>query len=295
MKTGQRINVIKNLAKKLEESEYSEIQFILGQFKLPCHESWSEDKYGYCLNMLENVVPEKLVELHEYLYPEISIPGNAGQILKGPWEEGKLRLFISHSSIKKSDANKLKQELSVLGIDSFVAHEDIEPNKEWLVELKIALSTCHALAAFLCNDFKQSNYCDQEVGYALQRGVLVIPLQFEIVSYGFMAPFQGVRVKDKNPDQIASEIRKIIADHPLTKLNMKMADQKMLEQLVDKFLSSSNFRISTNLLSKLEEYSAIPKELVTKINLEWNKNDQIYKCAGIPKRMEEFFKKHEKI
>jgi len=76
---------------------------------------------------------------------------------------------------------------------------------------------------------------------------------------------------------------------------MKMADQKMLEQLVDKFLSSSNFRISTNLLSKLEEYSAIPKELVTKINLEWNKNDQIYKCAGIPKRMEEFFKKHEKI
>lgn len=295
MNVGQRINLIKKLAGRLGERGFIDGDLVLRQFKLPWTDSWngSGGTTDYFLAMLEQGADEKLSGLHEYLFPGDPLPGISAAPVGGQWSDGALRLFLSHSSSKKLLVSQIKQELSRYGIDSFVAHEDIEPTREWLGEIKIALNTCHAFAGLLCNEFKASKYCDQEVGCALQRGLLVIPLRMEIDPYGFMAPLQGVAAFNKSPGEISADVLKLLHAHPTTKVLMAQAENKSLERLVNDFLCSSSYVTSTKLLKTLEDYETLPKKFVDKIAANWEKNDQIYGCAGIPNRMKYFLKHHQ--
>ena len=295
MNVGQRINLIKKLASRLGEIGFTEGDLILRQYKLPWTDGWngSGGITDYFLAMLEQGDVEKLSGLHDYLFPGDSLPGISATPAGGQWSDGTLRLFLSHSSTKKLLVSQIKQELAKYGIDSFVAHEDIEPSREWPDEIKIALNTCHAFAGVLCKEFKTSKYCDQEVGYALQRGLLVIPIRLEIDPYGFMAPLQGVTAFNKTPGEISADILKLLHTHPTTKSLMEQAAGKCLERLVDDFLCSSSYVTSTKLLKTLEDYETLPKKLVDKIAANWEKNDQIYGCAGIPNRMKYFLKHHQ--
>jgi len=210
------------------------------------------------------------------------------------WADGTLRLFLSHSSAKKKFVARIKQELAEFGVESFVAHEDIEPTKEWLGEIRLALNTCHVFAAILCPDFKKSNYCDQEVGHALQREILVIPVRLEIDPYGFMAPLQGVSAFEKKPSEIAADLNNLLLVHSSTKQLMVAVAEKRIELLVNDFLCSDSYVDSTKLLRNLEAYESIPKKLVNKIAENWETNDQIAGCLGIPRRMVFFLKHHAK-
>ena len=93
--------------------------------------------------------------------------------VKHIWKEGFFRLFLSHVSEHKLLAGKLKDELLLRGISAFVAHEDIAPSLVWQNEIELALRSMHALAALLTPDFHASNWTDQEVGFALGKGILV--------------------------------------------------------------------------------------------------------------------------
>lgn len=94
------------------------------------------------------------------------------------WRPGAFRLFLSHVSAHKALVSKLKTELSNVGISAFVAHEDIEPSAEWQAQIEVALRSMHAMAALITPDFHTSKWTDQEVGFALGRGTLVIPVRF---------------------------------------------------------------------------------------------------------------------
>jgi hypothetical protein len=108
------------------------------------------------------------------------------------------KLFISHLSNHKKKASDLQKVLKRYGISSFVAHEDIEPSKEWQNEIENALHTMDALTAILMDGFKESNWCDQEIGFALGKGVLIIPIKKDINPYGFIGKYQAIQAtKDK--------------------------------------------------------------------------------------------------
>ena len=114
------------------------------------------------------------------------------------WKDGQVRVFISHLASKKEIASKLKDDLRLFGITSFVAHEDIEPTSEWQKEIETALMTMDCLVALMDEGFHESNWTDQEVGYACARGVKVIPIIRGVNPYGFIGKFQGVKYDSKN-------------------------------------------------------------------------------------------------
>lgn len=93
------------------------------------------------------------------------------------WDPGCLRLFLSHVSKYKERVVVLKRDLLTYRVSAFVAHEDIEPSLEWQNEIELALRSTHALAALLTPDFKTSNWTDQEIGIALGKGAVVIPVR----------------------------------------------------------------------------------------------------------------------
>jgi hypothetical protein len=79
-------------------------------------------------------------------------------------------------------------------VDAFVAHDTIEPTREWRDVLEAALLSCDALCAILTPDFLSSPWCDQEVGFAIARRVVVVPLTVGTVPHGFMNTYQGLNV-----------------------------------------------------------------------------------------------------
>ena len=90
------------------------------------------------------------------------------------WGGSGFRLFLSHKSEVKKETAALKDRLALFGVSAFVAHEDIHPTREWQNEIENALHTMDAFAALLTHGFHDSDWTDQEVGFALALGVPVI-------------------------------------------------------------------------------------------------------------------------
>lgn len=126
------------------------------------------------------------------------------------WRSGLLRLFVSHRSSDKVRLAKLKAKLAGYGIDCFLAHEDIQETKTWRDMVKQGLQSCHAMVTVGTSGFKESFWCNQEIGWALARGVLVLPLLAGEAPEGFHADIQGPTVDLANPDEAALKVVKAI-------------------------------------------------------------------------------------
>jgi hypothetical protein len=106
------------------------------------------------------------------------------------WEPG-FRLFISHVAESVPDLLPLTESLSRYGISSFLAHRDINPGLRWHQELTTALGTMDALLSFHARGFAASVWCGQEVGFALGRNVVVVPVTAGEIPSGFVAEIQA--------------------------------------------------------------------------------------------------------
>lgn len=130
------------------------------------------------------------------------------------WIEGYVKLFISHISSNKERMSALKISLSHWAISAFVAHEDIEASREWRDEVEAGLETMEALVAVVEPGFKESDWCAQEVGYALGRKVDIIPLRAGLDPFGFFGKYQGIQIKGKTPEIVAHDIAQILLKKP---------------------------------------------------------------------------------
>jgi hypothetical protein len=77
---------------------------------------------------------------------------------------------FSHVHTNRHFVGQVKRRLAERhGMDAFVAHDDIDPSKHWREVIKTGLSTCDMFVVFLDPGFHESQWCDQEVGWALAR------------------------------------------------------------------------------------------------------------------------------
>ena len=115
-------------------------------------------------------------------------------------------VFLSYSTKDKLFAAKIKAGLTEVGFDVFMAHEDLTPSDEWIVEIRKNLKRCDALVPILTPNFRGSDWTDQETGYGLAFDKIIIPLMFDKPPHGFLGPVQGLRVGTEPPEEIAKQI-----------------------------------------------------------------------------------------
>lgn len=108
------------------------------------------------------------------------------------WGDDGFRVFLSHKSEVKKETSELKDSLGLFGISCFVAHVDIHPTKAWQDEIENALASMDGFVALLTSDFHDSDWTDQEVGFAIGRGVPIIAVRLGKDPYGFIGKFQGL-------------------------------------------------------------------------------------------------------
>jgi hypothetical protein len=130
------------------------------------------------------------------------------------WKSGFFRVFVSHLSSNKARMSVMKAGLATWGISAFIAHEDIEASREWRDEVEAGLETMDVLVALVEPGFKESDWCAQEVGYALGRKVDVIPLRAGMDPFGFFGKYQGIQIKGRMPEQVASDITQVLLKKP---------------------------------------------------------------------------------
>lgn len=197
------------------------------------------------------------------------------------WRNGYFRMFISHITSKKKQASRLKAVLEDYGITSFVAHEDINPTKEWQKEIQRALNSMDCMSAMLYDGFHQSNWCDQEVGIALGRNITVLPLLPDSDPYGFLGEYQGIKIKGMYPEALAKEIFKILCDNTNTR-------SKYLTCLTNLLLSSSSKNDALKWLSLIEEISNLDIDFRKNIQSHVNDNGVLLKTEVLDRLNKHF-------
>jgi len=201
---SQRVVLMKEISQRLGQEDWLLIDTTLRAFSLPTRDEWHGATSGYVLRMLEDAKDQALLSLAEH----VGFQSNAGPTRVDPpfWRKNMFRLFLSHLSAHREYAAQLQEHLLAFGISSFVAHNDIEPTLEWQNEIQTALATCDALIALLHPGFHVSRWTDQEIGFAMGRGVPAFCVRFGEDPYGFIGRFQAFNGHKKNAETLAREL-----------------------------------------------------------------------------------------
>jgi hypothetical protein len=211
------------------------------------------------LNKLAEKIPDEWVsavhlEMEDDADPDCA---NAQQFAARPvakpeslhfWRDGYARAFISHRDQHKAAARELSLTLNDYGISCFVAHDTIQPMSEWRAEIMKGLETMEIMLVFLTDDFEESVWTNQEIGYALAKGVPVISLKLGSRDPpGFISHVQALKGRIDNLSAAARSLFPIIIES----LGRKARIQEML---VSSFTQSMSFVDARDRFDRMHEF-----------------------------------------
>lgn len=221
MRASERMDLLEKVGSELQQRyTFADIDAFFAAMGISTgNVDWggSNSKRVYAKSVLARVSEKDLLRVASEL--DILPSLHASAIIEPPknWQgTNDFRLFISHISKDKAIATRLKTALAPYSIAGFVAHEDIHPTLPWQDEIERGLQTMHALIAVHTPGFSASIWTQQEVGYALGRGVKVISFKMGEDPTGFIGKHQALPRRDRTADQIADEIDKLLEADPRT-------------------------------------------------------------------------------
>ena len=190
--------------------------------------------------------------------------------------ERTIKLFISHRDADKAEVAKLKEELLYHKVSCFVAHRDIEHDKEWQKEIEKALGSMHLMLAFITDKFFESVWTNQELGYALGSGVDIIKIKASPKAdpKGFLSSRQAMRWSTQsigeNTRRIWTEVKKYLQGQP-----------SLGEALLARFESSPTYREAENRFEDIQEALIPDSRQIARMIRAYNVNSQISEAHGI--------------
>lgn len=222
--------------------------------------------------MIKDAADEELGPLHTFLVQQATGAPASGQ---SPWKSEKLRLFCSHLAEQKSIVGQVANHLALLGVEPFVAHDSIEPSKEWSQVIEAALAECDAMIAFMHQGFSESKWCDQEVGWALGRHRPILPLNYGMHPYGFLGKFQDQPCSGANPIKVADYVMDWLTKTP-------SLHSRLSHGLVEAFANSRSWDFTRRIEPFLERISSVTDDdldLMEKASME---NIDVKECVVRP-------------
>jgi hypothetical protein len=265
---GERISLILESATLLDKNEWNVIDLILQQHGIAISDDWHEGKSGYVQAMIQREPDERLQQLHGYLTNDVAggeSPPN------GPWSGTRLRLFCSHLAIERTHIGEVGASLSRFGIEPFIAHDSIDPSREWAQVIEGALYSCDALVAFMHNGFFESVWCGQEVGWILGRKRPVLPLSYGQKPIGFMEKYQYQACQGLPPQRIALSIVDWLSKTP-------SVHARFATGIVGAFAESKSWDFTRTLAPFLERITSVSDDDLGRMELAAHENVNVREC-----------------
>lgn len=274
---SKRVQFLKEIGSRLGAEEWDLIDVTLSQFGCPTQNQWSGAKSTYVMEMAKHADDSTLTELSQhvgYIEEEAPKPG-----IDPPfWRPRMFRVFISHLSTERAYAAQLQEALLPFGITAFVAHNDIEPTLEWQSQIEAALTTADSLIALLHPQFHESKWTDQEIGFAMGRGLPVFAVRFGQDPYGFVARFQAFTGNGKTVTALAQELFDAYRKN-------KQTQKRIAEVLVTLFETSPTFASAKTRVGYLEDLTTWDTSFISRIKSALESNSQISDSWGVPERV----------
>lgn len=239
--------------------------------------------------ILKRIERYQRTETHDFIREVLVQPTASGAVrVVAPteckfWAPHCFRVFVSHLSENKKSANLLKTHLHPYGICAFVAHEDIEPTKEWREEIEKALFSMDAMAAILAPGFGRSKWTDHEVGIALGRGKIVLPILYGIAPYGLLGKYQGFQGKGKSAKEVSEAVFWALLEN-------RQTSPRLVFCLVEQFLHAETADVAVAKLELLDRAGNGNGEYMSKIR---EKGAEFATDPVFLERVNQFLKKFE--
>lgn len=201
------------------------------------------------------------------------------------WNPDQVRLFISHRDNHKVSAKALAISLEEYGISSFVAHDTIEPMSTWQNEILKGLETMEIMLVYLTDDFHESVWTNQEVGFALGRNIPIISLKLDVNDpKGFIGVQQALKNNSHDAMQTALDIYRLIAE----KLGNK---HRLQTALLNAFCVSPDFTETKKRFDRLNRVvTTLTDDEVAVITKAFNKNSQLHNAAYLVNQNSRFIR-----
>jgi len=185
------------------------------------------------------------------------------------WTKNHFRVFLSHSATCKEKAFELKREFKGYNICAFVAHNDTQPSEEGQKEIEKALLSMDAFVALITEDFYDSDWANQEIGF----------------SQAFDVPHIYVNLGGNSPKGFAANVQTLksswdIAYKEIFETLLKF--EEVQNAFIDNLKNISNYIFANEFYDCLITFD-LNKEQCDKIVFAYNNNPQIngnYKFNG---------------
>ena len=206
-----------------------------------------------------------------------------------------LNAFISYSSKDKEIAGIVKDALSNLGINSFLAHEDITPSQEWQEVIVNQIKTCNIFVPIITENFRESDWTAQESGAAFIKGMDIVPISAYFPGgsftqpYGFISKYQALKWKidpdilKTYPGRILSDIQNMLAKTLKSKANII---EKVRNCFVNSLVNSSSFVDANSRSESIGHLVPLGKKRLTILVFGYAFNDQIRRSTKGSSRIE---------
>jgi hypothetical protein len=223
---------------------------------------------------LQEADNDTLVEVHSFVISGTSVVGSPED---GPdegsdlWTPGQVRLFLSHAAIHKGFVGEVAEHLGLSGIHGFVAHDSIEPTREWQAEIERALRTAHLFVGLVHREFLPSAWTNQEVGWAKGRDIPFFMIRFGADPSGFPGSVQWPSMQTENAGSVAGRIQQWINTLP-------QYSDTIGGRLLAALENARSYQAAGGAGDALKEFDALSPEQWTELDRIFLANDQV--CGG---------------
>lgn len=212
MKVSERLDLNRSIASEIDRRyDWREVTEFLEAFGLTNPPSDWDDKEDFVRQVLAKASLSVLSEITEDLGLSAFAEAAPARQLPSMWQDDtRLRVFVSHLSVEKLKATRLRDCMKAAHMSAFVAHEDIEPTLEWQVQIERALNSMELFVSMHTAGFRDSVWTQQEIGFAVARGVKIIALRFEEDPTGFIQKNQALSRGEKRAEQLVKDIKMLV-------------------------------------------------------------------------------------
>lgn len=198
------------------------------------------------------------------------------------WKQGYVRLFISHSSEHAAFVTEVADELGILGIHGFVAHETMVWSKPWQAQIEQALGSMHAFVVLVHPEVNTSFWCQEEIGWALGRRVPRFAVRMGANPVGFLGADQWPNGVDKSAKEIAAMIAEsLVGSADLGEL--------MLGGLFTGLAEAGNYFDAEASAKRIAALGTLSDEKFAELDKIWWSNNQLHGGFLPTKVMEPFY------
>ena len=272
---------------ELDDWTWDRTNLLFDEFNLPTRESY-HDPLADCLT---DVADDVLIELAAVVLgiekTEVVNSVESGPDDVGNWRSGYLRVFLSHSAQRRAEVSAISDELAVVGIHGFVAHDTMEYSAPWQAQIEEALRTMQALAVLVHPELNGSAWCHQEIGWALGRRVPIFAVRIGSDPVGFIARTQWPSVANGDPKTVAGHISTWVSGLP------GLGD-RVVEGLIHALGEAGNYYSAEAAAERIVALGSLTPHQFRLLDDVWWSNDQAHGGYLPTQVMAPFYAKHRR-